>query len=279
MSPARTRSSSAPPGPSPVSPPVAAGAAAVSGWTAPGLAASRRTRARPAAVYAPPVSTAAPDPRPGDPRSPDDPLVALFEGGRRLHLGPGAVLFNEGDASNRVILVIAGRVKASSTTEEGLETVLGFRGAGEVLGELSALDGEGHVATVTVVEAVEALAVPAAQFVAALEGDPAVARSLLRRMAVRQREADRRRAEFVALDVTGRVAQRLVELAEEAGEADPDGIRIGMPISQRELAGWVGASREAVNKSLALLADQGLVIAARRRLVVRDLDALRCRAG
>jgi len=208
-----------------------------------------------------------------------DPLLALFRGGRRLRLKPGAVLFNEGDASNRVILVIAGRVKAASTTAEGLETVLGFRGAGEVLGELSALDGESHVATVTVVEEVEALAIPAAQLAAALEDDPVVARALLRRMASRLREADRRRAEFVALDVTGRVAQRLVELAEETGEQDDDGIRIGMPISQRELAGWVGASREAVNKSLALLADQGLVTAARRRLVVRDLEALRCRAG
>jgi len=225
------------------------------------------------------VAVSDPAQRPGDQPPPGDPLVALFEGGRHLHPRPGAVLFNEGDASNRVILVIAGRVKASSTTAEGLETVLGFRGASEVLGELSALDGESHVATVTVVEAVEALVVSATQFAAAIDDDPLVARSLLLRMASRLREADRRRAEFVALDVTGRVAQRLVELAEETGEPDPDGIHIGMPISQRELAGWVGASREAVNKSLSLLADQGLVTAARRRLVVRDLDALRCRAG
>jgi len=236
------------------------------------------------AVYAPPVAVPSSDARRvepylSDPATGADPLVALFEGGRRIHLRPGSVLFNEGDASNRVVLVQAGRVKASSLTDEGRETVLGFRGAGEVLGELSALDGEPHVATVTVVEEGEALVVSASHFTDALRDDPAIARALLRRLAERLREADRRRVEFVALDVTGRVAARLVELAGTTGIPEEDGIRIAMPISQRELAGWVGASREAVNKSLALLVDQGLVIAARRRLVVRDLDALRCRAG
>ena len=119
--------------------------------------------------------------------------------------------------------------------------MLGFRGAGTVLGEFSAIDGEEHSATVTVVDEVEALTVPAARFVEALEAEPGLALVLLRSIIGRLRDAERKRAEFVSLDVVGRVAQRLLELAEAYGEpAEGGGVRIGLVLSQRELAGWVG---------------------------------------
>jgi len=230
-------------------------------------------------VYAPRVAVNHPDQRPDEPGLPGGPLDDAFRGGRRQRLRPGAVLFSEGDASNRVILLLAGRVKVSSLTEEGQETVLGFRGAGEVLGELSAIDGAEHNATVTVVEDGEALVVPAARFLAALEEQPGLAVTLLRLVIERLRDADHKREEFVSLDVAGRVAHRLVELAGTYGEPVEDGTRIGLVLSQRELAGWVGSSREAVNKALAQLEDAGLVGRDGRRLVVRDLDGLRRRAG
>ncbi len=84
-----------------------------------------------------------------------------------------------------------------------------------------------------------------------------------------------KRTEFVALDVTGRVAQRLVELARDYGSPVDGGIRIGLPMSQRDLAGWVGASREAANKALAQLERAGLLTVADRHIVVRDLEGLR----
>lgn len=207
------------------------------------------------------------------------PLADLFLAGRRIPLRAGSVLFTEGDATSRVVLLVSGRVKASTLSVDGIETILGFRGPGEVLGELAAMDGEPHVATVTVVEDGEALTLPTSRFLEAIDEDPAIARAMLRTVVSRLREADRRRAEFVVLDVTGRVAQRLVELAATTGVPEEEGIRIGIALSQRELAGWVGASREAVNKSLAQLEEMGLVSTARRRLVVKDADALRRRAG
>jgi CRP/FNR family cyclic AMP-dependent transcriptional regulator len=225
------------------------------------------------------VATDGAERRPDEPGLPGGPLDDAFRGGRRLRLRPGAVLFNEGDASNRVVLLLSGRVKVSSSSDEGQETVLGFRGAGDVLGELSAIDGEEHLATVTVVEEGEALAVPAPQFLASLEEQPGLAIVLLRSIVGRLRDADRKRAEFVALDVVGRVAHRLVELAEAYGEPVDGGMRIGLALSQRELAGWVGASREAVNKALSQLQVRGLIAADRRHLVVLDLDGLRRRAS
>jgi CRP-like cAMP-binding protein len=230
--------------------------------------------------YAAVVAVDRTDSRPDQPGLPGGPLDAAFRRGRRQRLRPGAVLFNEGDASNRVVLLLTGRVKVSSWSNDGQETVLGFRGAGDVLGELSAIDGDDHLATVTVVEEVEALILPASGFIAALEEEPGLALVLLRSIVGRLRDADRKRAEFVALDVVGRVAHRLLELADTYGApADGGGIRIGLALSQRELAGWVGSSREAVNKALAQLEERGLIAAERRHLVVLDADGLRRRAS
>ena len=207
------------------------------------------------------------------------PLAAAFRDGRRQRLRVGMTLFSEGDASSRVILLLSGRVKISSFSDEGQETVLAFRGAGDVLGELAALDGEDHSATVTVAEEGEALIVPSAKFLAALETEPGLALMLLRSVVGRLRGSDRMRAEFVALDVTGRVAQRLTDLAAAYGQPTDQGTKIGLQLSQRELAGWVGASREAVNKALAQLEDRGLIARDNGSLVIQDAEGLRRRAG
>jgi CRP/FNR family transcriptional regulator, cyclic AMP receptor protein len=211
---------------------------------------------------------------------PGGPLDAAFRDGRRLRLRTGAVLFSEGDVSNRVVLLLSGRVKVSSFSEDGVETVLGFRGAGDVLGELSAIDGGEHQATVTVVEPGEAVFVQAERFIASLETMPGLSLVLLRSVVGRLRDADRKRAEFTALDVVGRVAHRLVELADDYGDdVDGGGVRIGLQMSQRELAGWVGSSREAVNKALQQLQRQGFIAAERRQITVLDVEALRRRAS
>jgi CRP/FNR family cyclic AMP-dependent transcriptional regulator len=207
------------------------------------------------------------------------PLAAAFRDGRRQRLRVGTVLMTEGDASSRVVLLLSGRVKISTFSSEGQETVLAFRGRGEILGELAALDGEDHMATVTVVEAGEALVLTAARFVDALETEPGVALALLRSVVSRLRYADRIRAEFVALDVAGRVAKRLVDLAAAYGEPVEAGTRIGLQLSQRELAGWVGASREAVNKALAQLEELGLIARDHGTIVIRDSEGLQRRAS
>jgi CRP-like cAMP-binding protein len=76
------------------------------------------------------------------------------------------------------------------------------------------------------------------------------------------------------------VAHRILELAAESGEpAEGGGIRIGLVLSQRELAGWVGSSREAVNKALAQLEARGLIASERRQLVVLDVEGLRRRVS
>ena len=74
------------------------------------------------------------------------------------------------------------------------------------------------------------------------------------------------------------MAARLVELAERYGEPAARGLRIGLPLSQEELAGWTGSSREAVSKALQTLRNVGWVVTERRRITVLDLEALRRRS-
>ena len=105
--------------------------------------------------------------------------------------------------------------------------------------------------------------------------DAAAAMELLRVLASRLRDADRKRLEFAALDTLGRVAWRLHELSERFGEDTADGIDVELPLSQEQLASWCGASREATVKALAALRTLGCISTGRRSVLIRDLQALR----
>jgi CRP-like cAMP-binding protein len=199
-------------------------------------------------------------------------------GARRRHPG-GATLFHERDESDRVVIVVAGRVKVSTVTEDGKEVVLAFRGPGDLLGELSAIDGEPRSATVSALEPTEVLVLPASAFRSFLQAHPPVALLLLEMLARRLRDADRKRVEFAAHDTIGRVAGRLVELAEGHGRAVDGGVEITLPLTQDELAGWTGASREAVGKALHVMRSLRWVETGRRRITIRDLEALRARSA
>jgi CRP/FNR family transcriptional regulator, cyclic AMP receptor protein len=153
--------------------------------------------------------------------------------------------------------------------------ILAFPGPGELLGELSAIDGQPRSGTVRAVDDVEALVIPGSAFRAFLEHKPRIALVLLRSVIARLRTADRQRVDYAVNDVVVRVAGRLVELCDRFGSEDGSGVHIGLSITQDELAAWVGASREAVAKAMALLRTLGWVQTERRRILVRDLDALR----
>jgi CRP-like cAMP-binding protein len=191
----------------------------------------------------------------------------------------GQALFHEGGSSDRVVALLRGRVKVSTMTAEGREIVLAFRGPGDLLGELSAIDGQPRSASVEAIEPVEALAIAPPDFRAFLTENPEISLMLLETLSRRLRDADRKRIEYGAHDTVGRVAARLIELADQYGEPDPRGVRIALPISQEELAGWTGASREAVSKALQTLRGAGWVVTERRRITVCDPEALKRRSA
>lgn len=188
------------------------------------------------------------------------------------------MIFNEGETSDRVVFVLDGRVKISHFTEDGREVVLAVRGPGDLLGELSAVDGEPRSASASAIDPVDALVISAGEFLSFLRSQPRVATILLKTVSGKLRDADRKRIEFAAQDTLGRVAARLVELAERFGKREGAGVRITVPLSQQELAGWTGSSREAVSKALQTLRRRGWVETHRRGVTVLELDSLRRRA-
>jgi len=128
---------------------------------------------------------------------------------------------------------------------------------------------------VRALEPIDAVAIAVGDFEAAIEEQPRIALVLLRVVIARLKEADRQAFEFAAFHTIERIARRLVELAERFGEPCDDGVRISLRISQEELAGWAGASREATSKALHDLREIGLIDTERRQVTVHSVEGLK----
>ena len=205
---------------------------------------------------------------------PEDAAELRSRAGRRT-FDAGRALMHELQLGQELMIILSGVLKVTSTTADGKEVVLGFRGPGELIGEMAALDEEPRIGSVIAMEDGEALVLAAGEFRALVERRPGLAFELLRTVIRRFRDSDLMRVEFAAAPTLARVAARLLELAESYGHATPDGVVIDLPISQEELAGWTGSSREAVAKALRSLRELDLVATDRRRITVKNLDGLR----
>jgi CRP-like cAMP-binding protein len=220
-----------------------------------------------------------PPPEPFVARLTADEVAALRSRAVARRFARGATIMHQGEVPGRVVLIERGYAKIVTTTEDGRDVVLAFRGPGDIVGEAAALSGEPRLATVRALESIDALAIAAADFDAVLEQHPRIALVLAREAIARLREADQLQLEYAAFQTIERIARRLVELCERFGEPCDDGVRISLRISQEELAGWAGASREATSKALHDLRQIGLIGTERRSVTVRDVDGLRALAA
>jgi CRP/FNR family cyclic AMP-dependent transcriptional regulator len=203
-----------------------------------------------------------------------DETEALEAVAMRRSYGAGVTILHEGDEAGPVVVLLSGRVKIASISEAGREAIAAVRGAGELLGELSAIDGGRRSSSVTTLERVELLLVPRSDFVVLLERRPRIALVILRIVAGRLRYADAQQAQHATHDVVGRLATRLVELCERFGETNGDVIEIDLPLSQDELGSWIGASREGVSKAFHTLRELHIVETGRRHVTVLDAEGL-----
>jgi CRP/FNR family transcriptional regulator, cyclic AMP receptor protein len=186
---------------------------------------------------------------------------------------------HRGQVPQHVLVLRSGRVKVTAATPLGRDVVLAFRGPGELLGELSALDQEPRSASLVALEPVEALLLGHEDFRRFLAERPDAAIVLLRLLARRLRDVDAGRIRFAASSTMGRVAIRLLELCERFGREEQGAIRIALPLSQEELAGWAGASLESVTRALQRMRSLGWLETRRREIRVLDVEALRRIAG
>ena len=190
----------------------------------------------------------------------------------------GTTIFQEGDPADQVIVLEEGVVKALTTSLDGVETVLGLRVAGDVLGELAAIDGGSRSASVVTMEPSSGLALEVHHFRDLLAAHAEASFHLLDVIAGRLRDASRRQAEFGSLEATMRLARVLLDLAHDHGHQTDQGVEIVL-VTQDELAGMCGVSRESVARGLAALRAEGLLTTGRRVITVVDLPGLTARVG
>ena len=202
--------------------------------------------------------------------------LEIVRDGRRMTLPAGATLLFEGDLSDRVVVVLSGAVRVFATASNGREVLVTVAAAGEIMGEMSAVDGQAHSASVNTLDEADVVLVPAASFRAVMLRNPRVAFAVATRLTRELRHVLQQRVGIEALDVPTRLARTMVTLADRL---DVRAGRVQLPVSQRELAEACGASREAVTKALATFRGRGWVDTDRRAITVLDLEALRARAS
>lgn len=200
--------------------------------------------------------------------------AALFVSGRSRRVARREFLYRQGDPGDHVLYVLTGWTKVVASSERGNEVLLALRGPGDVLGELAALDGRPRAAAVVSLTPLTTVVVSASHFVAGLQDRPTVALGLLRELAGRLRDADRKRLESVAQSTAERLAAFLLDLVDSHGVPGKGGTTVDMPLSQREIGGAVAASRETVAKLLRVLRERDIVRTSRNRIVVVRRDAL-----
>lgn len=201
--------------------------------------------------------------------------AAVRAAATRRQFTTGAVITGQGEDAKQVYVVLHGHIRVMAGSAAGRGVVLAVCGPGEILGELSAIDGRPRSATLEALDAVDVLLIPAARLPGLCDLHPRIAWSLLLVVARRLRDTDRERAEYGGGTSTQRIVALLLDLAERWGQPCEDGILIDTPATQQELAETASTSRESMARVLRQLRKRGLVTTSRRRIVIHDIDGLR----
>ncbi|MDQ1373265.1 MAG: family transcriptional regulator, cyclic receptor protein [Actinomycetota bacterium] len=181
------------------------------------------------------------------------------------------LVFAEGDRADDLYIVREGRIAITIRSQDGRESVVALMERDDLFGEMPFFDGEGRSADARALEPAELLAVPYQALRDVLEERPKLLWKVTELMARRLRATDAALADSMFLDVTGRTAKRLVELSADADE-------FVLPVTQEELAGMVGASRERVNKAISAFIRLGWIEQSDRRYRILDREQLTRRA-
>jgi CRP/FNR family transcriptional regulator, cyclic AMP receptor protein len=187
-----------------------------------------------------------------------------------VQLDRNDTLFNEGDEADDLYVVLTGRVAIAKRSPDGRESLVALMGPGDLFGEMPLFDDERRSASVRALERSEVVRVPFDAVRAELEARPGLLWDVVTMLAARLRAAGDALADAALLDVVGRTAKRLLELSGDADE-------FVLPLTQEELAGLVGASRERVNKSISAFIRLGWIDQVDRhyRILMRDRLAQR----
>ena len=181
-----------------------------------------------------------------------------------------AVIFFESDPGDAMFMIIAGRVKVTILSDDGREIILSILSDRDFFGEMALLDNEPRSATAIAVQDTEVAVIHQKDFLSIVEKRPRVAINLLSALSDRLRKANHQIGSLALLDVYGRVAGVLLEMASDTGIRLKDGrIRFRRPTHQ-EIANMIGATRETVSRTISDLHRQGYIEIAGKNVIIQD---------
>jgi CRP/FNR family transcriptional regulator, cyclic AMP receptor protein len=203
-----------------------------------------------------------------------DAVEALSNEFEIIEAPRGTTLFHEGDPGESLFIVLSGKVKLGRRSSDGRENLVAIMGPADQFGELSLFDPGPRTATATVVTDARVARLPKAALQKWVQDRPQIAMQLLRVVARRLRRTNTMLADLIFVDVPGRVAKQLLQLAQRFGSIDNGQLRVTHDLTQEELAQLVGASRETVNKALADFASRGWLRLEGKSVVILDRERL-----
>jgi len=178
----------------------------------------------------------------------------------------GTTILNEGEVGDSLFAIVDGRVKVFIGDDEGREITLKLLGSGDFFGEMSLIDKQPRSASVSAMESTSLKVLSYQAFHDCLQSTPAIGINVMTALAKRLRDADRKISNLALMDVYGRVASTLLELA-----ITTDGkLVVGEKLSQQDIANMVGASREMVNRILKDLSDRGFISIESKQITIHD---------
>jgi len=183
----------------------------------------------------------------------------------------GDVLFSEGDEPHDLYVVVSGRIAIANKSIDGRESVMALMERGDLFGEMPLFDGLARSAEARALEQSDVIVIPYDPLQGLYRERPDLLWKVVALLAGRLRSTDEALADSVFLDVTGRTAKRLLELSGGADE-------FSLPVTQEELAGMVGASRERVNKAIASFVRLGWIEQSDRRYRITNRHQFELRA-
>ena len=179
------------------------------------------------------------------------------------------------DPGHELFILVAGKVKARTTSGDGREVILGLIEEGEVFGEMAIIDGLARSADVVAVQDSELLVIGRQAFLDFLETHPKASLGIMKALSQRLRKVAALLEDSRFLDLKARLAKTLHQLAQDHGRTVAGGgIRIDFKISQEELGFLVGATRENVNKLVRAWVEEGVLETTQSTVIVRQPNAL-----
>jgi CRP-like cAMP-binding protein len=204
---------------------------------------------------------------------PDAALDALIRKGHTKKFFKGDAISRRGDPGDCLMVILSGRLKITNMTADGREVVLNFVGAGEINGEIAALDGRERTADVVALEPGELFVVHARDLVPALSAHPAALFEIIHILCDRLRSTSAI-IEDNTLEMRARMAKGLLRLAQQHGRKSPSGIQLNLTLSQRELGAYLSLSRENVSRQLSSLRELKTIDVVGSQIIITDAATL-----